>query len=270
LADREKGERFSEASIATVLRIAFDTLADNIETLIDTEDPQRQLVAEAAAAIAAGFSDSLSGGRLRDLLSTRQFIGIAQIVFKEVAKHPEHLLGDSTGDLKKTALSQIIASVAIALGENPAKLINGQGAVQLLHTALRVAVQNVDKLLDLESQDPRTNLLFQILDVIVTAAKETEDPRRLLTREVFQEVAGKILKVASNNLDVVLKGQTERIGQVLRVVMELSHGKIENRINGGNIASLMEGLLREVLLERLDLADLEAVTAVAKRDLLDT
>ncbi|MCP4396903.1 MAG: hypothetical protein GY801_06345 [bacterium] len=258
---------FSESTIAVILRHAIETLGENIETLIDPTDPQRQLMAEAVAAIAAGLSSSLSGGKIQELFSTHQGIELVKIVFKEVAENPEHLLGTSRNDPGKTALAQIIASVSKALGDDPAKIINGEGALEILRDALHVAVLNADKLLDLTTDDPGTNILYQILKELFATVIQAEDPRRLFTRNVLKETVRRVMSTVSANLDLILAGRTELIGKVVKTVLELANGALENRINGETIPIVIERLLRDVLLEELDIENNNAVLEAANKAL---
>ena len=124
---------FSEETVAAVLEEALSVAAENIETLIDPANPQKQLLANATRAVAQSLSGALAGGgTVKDLLSRQQRVSLMGVVFKEVAKHPEQLLGDATLGDRKAALAQIIGSVARALGDHPRRFVNGEGFVQLV------------------------------------------------------------------------------------------------------------------------------------------
>ena len=75
------------------------------------------------------------------------------------------------------------------MGDDPARLTHGEGLLELVQTALRVSVRNADKLLDLDSEDPKTNLLFRVTQEIAEAALEAPNTRMLLSREVFGQTS---------------------------------------------------------------------------------
>ncbi len=190
LADEEVAKILSRETASSILALGLEVVIENVETMIDTNRPQKQLLASTVAALAQGLSDAMAGGAsFRRLLSRRQLVDLAELVFEEVASHPEQLLGDSLDQPRRTALAQVIGSLASALGDDPARLTHGEGLLELLQTALRVSVRNADKLLDLDSEDPKTNLLFRVTQEIAEAALEAPDTRMLLSREVFGQIS---------------------------------------------------------------------------------
>ncbi len=177
---------FSGVSVEAITRGALQVVAENCGTLIDPGNPERQWIANAVAAMAQGLASDLAGsGSVRELLSTAQLLRLTHIVFNEVAKHPEKLLGGDGNDPRRTALAQILSSVATALGDDPARLVTGDKLVELMEIALRVALKNTDKLLDLDSADPKTNLLYKVVAAVADAAQSGSDPRHLMDRDVF-------------------------------------------------------------------------------------
>jgi hypothetical protein len=258
-------ELFSGATLAAVVQAALETVGENAETLIDPTNPQRQLIVDAIAAMAHGLASGLAGGRsVRELLSTTQVIHLAQAVFQEVAKHPERLLADVAGDPRRMALAQVLGSVASALGEDPRKLVNGTTLVTLLVSTLSVVVKNRDKLLDLSSSNPKTNLLFQVLEAVSRGVLSGSDERHLVDREVFVEVATRVLRVVSAHVEDRLGPNAGTVRQVVVTVLQLSTGALESRINGDNLPALIEGLLRAVLQAELRLEDAQATRTVAE------
>lgn len=255
---------FSGASVEAITRAALETVAENSETLIDPKDPQHQFIASAVAALAQGLTSDLAGpGSVKDLFSMNQLVHLAQIVFQEVAKNPKQLLGGNGGNPRRTALAQIIGSVATALGADPSKLVNGQTLVELIESTLRVALKNRDKLLDLGSDDPKTNALFTVLAGLADAALNGGDVRQLMDRDVFLETAQRILPVASANLDALLGGDTQLVKKVALAALRLSSGTLQNRINGENLPPLIAGMLRRVLQQELSLSDAGAIANAA-------
>jgi len=245
--------------VTVVLRDALEVMHDNVETLVDPKNPQQQLLANAIAAMARSLATSLGGsGQVKDLLSARQLTQLARVVFQEVATHPTQLLGDNLDDDKRTALAQVIASVASALGDDPARLVNGAGFIELVRIAIRTAVLNADQLIDLESPKPETNLLFKAIQQVVLAVLEQGDPRKIVTRDVFVEIIRRVLPVASANLELLLEDKTP-VADTVRTALALADDTLKNRINGANLPVLIEHLLQLVLRRELSLKEATAV-----------
>jgi hypothetical protein len=264
LSSREGKEVFSEETVSAILKEALDVTAENIETLIKSDHPRKQLLAATLGAIAQGLSAQLTGnGSVQALLSKSQLVELTSIALQEVARHPEKLLGDDLGEARKTALAQIIGSVAGALGDDPVRLVNGASFLELLRDTLKVGVQNADKLLDLDTEDPKVNLLYRITQEIASAVVVAEDSRDLLSRDVFVGIVRRVLPVASANLGPVIETGDRIIGRTVTLVLNLAQGVLENRINGANLPYLVGGLLIQVLWEELALEDEAAVVNAA-------
>jgi hypothetical protein len=233
--------------------------------LIDPDNPEKQLLADALSAMAHSLAGTLAGGgTVKDLLTPAQITQLVSVVFDEIAQRPEGLLGDGVDDPKKTALAQIIGSVARALGDDPGRLITGVGFVELLDVAIRVAMQNADKLLDLDSASPRTNLLYDVLERVVAAIHASNDTRHLVGRDVFLDMVKRILPIISANVEGILNGTPTAIKDTVVKAMELATGVLENRINGANLPVLVEQLLLRVLWGELNLAEGTAVVREAR------
>lgn len=255
---------FSGASVEAVTHAALQTVAENSETLIDPRNPQRQWIAHAVAAMAQGLATELAGpGSVKDLFSTAQLLHLTDIVFDEVAMHPEKLLGGNGGDPPRTALAQILGSVATGLGSDPVKLVNGETLVGVVEAAMSVALRNLDKLLDLDSTDPRTNVLCRVLAGVADAAQSGLDTRRLLDRRVFLEIVQRILPIVSANIGPLLNGDAELVKGAVLAVLRLADGPLGNRINGANLPQLLEGVLLRVLTQDISLDDTDAIATTA-------
>jgi hypothetical protein len=255
---------FSGASVEAITRGAVLTVAENSEVLIDPADPQRQVIAHAVAAIAHGLASDLAGpGSVKDLFSTTELVHRTQTIFREVATHPAQLLGADGDAPRRTALAQILASVATALGDDPTKLVNGHTLVELLETAVQVTLKNVDKLLDRKSEDPKTNPLFKVLAAVVDGIQRAGDVRHLADREVFLDLARRVLPVVSANMAPLPGGDEQAIAGVVAVALQLAQGPLDIRINGATLPKLVEGLLRSVLSKDVSLTDAQAIAAAA-------
>ncbi|WNM62267.1 hypothetical protein [Candidatus Nitrospira neomarina] len=258
---------FSSETVTAVLNQALLVGAENIETLIDPANPQKQLLANATRAVAQSLSGSLAGGgTVKDLLSHQQLVSLMGVVFKEIAKNPEQLLGNASLGDRKAALAQIIGSVARALGDEPRRFVNGKGFVLLVETVMQTAAKNADKLLNLDTTSTRDNVLFAVIQQTVDAILDKGDPRELLNREVFLHLAGQILPVVSANL-AGLEEAPEAVRDAVGTALGLAQGDLKGRINGENLPTLVVGLLTEVLWNELDLTEATAVLQSATRAL---
>ena len=266
VGDQQWNRLFSSATAASVLVEALEVFRENMETLIDPKNPKEQLLANALAAMAGSLSAKLAGGgSVQDLLSRSQLLDLTRVIFGEVAKHPDLLVGGSAADPKNTVLAQVIGSVARALGDDPLGMTNGAGFVELVQIALAVAVQNADKLVDTKSTSPTTNLLFSLLKQIVTAVTEAKDPRQLLSRAVFVDIVRRVLTTASANLQVLVGPQPKAVQATVAAALELASGALANQVNGANLPLLIQQLLHQVLWEELDLAEKKALEQAALR-----
>lgn len=269
LAEQGVQNILSRETASALLATGLEVVAENVETLIDTDRPQKHLLASTVAALAQGLSDDLAGGAaVRELLSRRQLVALSSIVFQEVARHPEQLLGDDFSQPKRTALAQIIGSVATSLGENSKRLVHGEGVLELIRLALHVSVRNVDTLLDLETDDPKTNVLFRISQDLALGALEADDPRKLLSREVFIELVARTLPIASSHIGPLVEGADPIVKDTVTTTLDLASGALVHRINGENLPQVVARLLAEVLRGNLQLDQLDQVVTAAT-DILD-
>lgn len=265
LADRQWDQLFTSETAGAILFEALEVARENIETLIAPDTPREQLVARTLAAVAASLSTALAGGgKVQDLLSRRQLIELTRAVLGEVARHPDQLVGADGKDPRLTVLAQVVGSVAKALGKDPKKLVNGTTFIEVVRIALRTAALNVDRLIDLESQNTRTNLLFDILRQVAAAIEEAGDARALVSRDVFLEIVRRALPVASANVAGLTAKNAHAVQQVVAKALELAEGALAQRINGANLPVLIEALLRDVLWDKLRLdQDVPVQTAAA-------
>lgn len=256
------GTLFSGASVEAIVRAALTTVGDHAAMLIDPAHPERQIVADTVAAIAHGLAPELAGGAtIKHILSAKQLADLTQRVLLLAVRHPERLLG---ADPRRTAIAQVLGSAASVLAaQNRTGLMNGDTFVQLGVTALGVALKNMDKLLDVNSTDPRTNLLFKTLDALAGAALAGGDTRRLIDRDVFLEMASGVLSVVSADVAPVLQTDGRVVAETVRAVLALSTGSLQNHINGENLPPVVGGLLRAVLSGEVALSDATATARSA-------
>lgn len=256
LADRDLAGILSRETASSILAVGLEVTAQNAETLLRPSGPRRQLLASAVAALASGLSDALAGGEgFRGLFSHRQRVALFSRVYEEVARHPERLLGEEAALPERTALAQVVGSVAAALGDEPARLVTGEGALALLRLALRVATRNPEMLLDVESQDPRSNLLYRVLHELVLGVLEADDPRGLLSRPVFVALVERVLPVVSADPGRLLASEEPVVKDTVVVILALAAEPLALRVNGENLPRLVERVLMEVLRGGLSLDD---------------
>lgn len=245
-----------EGTIGAILRVGMEAVGEHAETLIDPTSPERNLVSETVRAVANGLSEGLeNGGTVAHILSKNQLLELFSLAFSEVAKDPARLLGD-TADGQKAALAQIVGSLATALGSDPRKLVTGEGFLSLIRTTLITTMRNADKLLDLNDQDVRTNIAFQVIREVSETIQNHADPRKLVSREVFLSLTQRVLETASTNVGTLTAG---KIGSTVTSILDLASGDLQNRINGGNLPILVEAALKKALRGTLDPEDTLAI-----------
>jgi hypothetical protein len=265
LTDTQAKAVFADDLVAPILQGALETLGSRADALIDTHDPRQQLLADTVAVLSTSLAAELGGGgTMADRFSRKQIIALTRLVFREVGRYPERLLGDGPIDERRTALAQIIGAVAQGLSEAPHGNSGGEGLLEIMETALAVAVRNADKLLDLGTADPRKNLLYEALNQIVVGVLEGGDVRQLVTLETFKEMVVRLLPVVSANAGILAPEGARQVLLTVKAALTLSGSSLESRVNSVNLPVLVEGLLHAVLWSELDLHDKEAVEASAR------
>jgi hypothetical protein len=266
LSTAQAGKVFGRETVSAVVQSALEVVTENIETLVPADSPQKQILADTITAIANGLGKRLAGdATARDLLSKRQLVELTRFAFAEVAKHPEQLLHSVDDDEVKTVLAQIIGSTAKALGDNPARLVTGEGFLTLVRSAVSTGVLNADKLLKLDTSNVRDNVLFQVTQQAAEAVLAHPDPRRLMSRDVFVATVTGILPVVSANLDGLLGSSVKKpVRATLTAALDLASDTLQNRVNGATLPVLVEKLLLQVLQEELSPADSAALLSSAR------
>jgi hypothetical protein len=257
---------FTGRTVAAIVTAAVNAVADNAGTLVDQKNLQHQVVADAIAAIAHGLATDVGAAHsAKDLLSPAQLIQLSQAVFQVVAKNPGRLLGAGMTP-RETVLAQIIGSTAAALGKDPTQLVNGSALLDLLLNSMAIALKNRDKLIDLQSADPKTNLLYQVLNSVAEGVLSGIDTRHLMDSDLFLDIATRVLRVASANV-AVLGPQAQLVNQVVVAALRLAAGSMQNQINGDNLPDVIVALLRAALQSNLHLDDPAAVQKIVQNAL---
>ncbi len=189
------------------------------------------------------------------------------LVFQEVGRHPEHLLGEGD-DPRQRALARIVGSVAAALGSQPSFLVDSAGLLRVMGVAIRSTLQNIHGLLDLDAASLRTQPLYVVLRAVVSVLEdESLDERALVTREVFVEIVERALPLLAAN---IRGGEGQVVKGVVRKVLLLASGVLKHRTSGASLALLVEELLRRVLWGELDLQNQRAVEEAARNILRES
>ncbi len=253
---------FDVSTLGAVVDAVVRTTAHYTETLASDEGPLEPLLARTISAVAAGLSNQLAGtGAPRALLAKGQLIELAQFAFEEVARQPLQMLG-TTPDPRKTALAQVLGSVTRALGDAPAKLLNGEGLLTLTKIALHTGLQNAGKLLDFDTLSPRGNLLCSVLQQIFSPLSAAPPVSGFATQQVLLEVARRLLPLASANA-IALVQNDNLLKHAIERTLSLALGALDGRVNAANLPVLLEGVVRQVLWDELDLQEEAALTRAA-------
>ena len=251
------------ATASAIVAAGLGLAAEHAETLLPAGSGRRERVSGAVAAVASGLSDELAGSAAaRRLLSRRHLVALTTMALEAVARNPEHLL-DGGDDPRRTALAQIIGSVAAAMGDDPARLVTGEGLLAIVRVALRAGVRNRNGLLDLHTVDPRTNPLCRVLAEVAGGVLSADDPRRLLSRDVVLEVARETLEAAAVHA-AALGGHPEPVvRETVASAIALAQTALADRVDGTRLPALIRGLLARVLAGTLDQRDAAAMRLAA-------
>mgnify|MGYP001768766416 CR=1 FL=1 len=90
-------------------------------------------------------------------------------------------------------------------------------------------------------------------------------PRASVNREVFLEIAIRVLQVSSANCEPTEGLRRDPVLRVMRRSLGLARGVLAGHIDGATLPALVEGLLRHLLWEELRLEDSMAVEETARR-----
>lgn len=259
LAAPRASELFPEGTVGIVLASALEVVCEHAETLLDPQNTQEHLLAFVIEALAENLGPRLAGDT-KQFLSRRHLLQLVRVLFNEVASHPEQWVDGK--DSKRTALAQMIGSVASALGEEPLRFVSGATFVELVQVLVPVVANNAEKLLDSDSTAPHANVLLKALQQIVRTVLERGDTRKLVTRQVFLEIVERVLPLVSANIDAMAG---KPVAEGVNVALELAEGALQNQINGENLPRLVEALLRAVLAGELNVSNLAASEAWARQ-----
>jgi hypothetical protein len=258
---------FSLEILPAVSEIALGVVAKNANTLINPQKPEQQLLAEALSRVSLALSADFHGDqklpeKLQSLLSQDHLLSLLQEVFGAVAQYPEGLLQGVGNDPKRSALAQIVGSAALAASHDTKNLLNGEGLVKLLGVSLQAFAKNPDRLLDLNTQDPKQNIMAQVLTSVCTAAAKNLDDggRNLLTGDTLIQLMDAALATVSKNTEG-FKKEPEIVTMVMdRLLFAASHS-LANDLDAANLLLVFTPILRQALRgrEALDVSDAQLI-----------
>lgn len=246
-----------------VIALALDTLSQNARQLVDPQNPGEQLLVQALDRIITSFSEEFHEDPnlpqvLAKTFSQRQVAAIIREVFAAVAKNPGGLLPGREGDPDRSALAQILGSVAAVVSRDSRRLLTPEGYVELLQVALEAFALNPDRLLNLDTADPLDNVLAQVMTAVLTAATENleEGGRHLLWGEVLLRAMEAALAAVSKNTESFL-AEPAIVTLVLKRLLGAASGAQANVLDAENLLLVFSPLLSRALQEGRGILDEE-------------
>ena len=244
---------FSLEILPQVSEIALDTLAKNAPSLINPEKPGEQLLADALTqvtlALAADFhGDQKLAEKLPALLSQDHLLGLVQTVFGAVAQHPEALFQGVGNNPQRSALAEIVGSVAAAVGSDAKNLLNGDGFLKLLGVVLQAFAGNPDRLLELNPQDPKQTILAKVLASVSTSATRylKTGGRNLLAGDTLLQLMDAALATVSQNTDG-FKQDPDVVTTVMDRLLKAASQPLQNQMDAPNLLTAFAPILRQAL-----------------------
>lgn len=246
-----------------VIALALDTLSQNARQLIDPQNPEEQLLVQALERIIISFSEELHEDQglpqiLAATFSQKQVTAIIQEVFAAVAKNPEGLLPGTDGDPQRSALAQILGSVAAVVSQDSRRLLTAAGYVELFQVALAAFALNPDRLLNLDTADPLDNVMAKVMSAVLTAATENleEGGRHLLWGDILLQAMEAALAAVSKNTAGFL-AEPAIVTLVLKRLLIAASGAQANVLDAENLLLVFSPLLVRALEEKRGILDEE-------------
>mgnify|MGYP005843701167 FL=1 len=246
-----------------VISLALDTLSQNARQLIDPQNPQEQLLVQALERIIISCSEEFHQDQdlpriLAETLSRKQLAAIIREAFEAVARNPEALLPGTEGDPQRSALAQILGSVAAVVRRDSRRLLTPVGSVELLRVALEAFALNPDRLLNLDTADPLDNVMAGVMTAVLTAATGNLEAggRHLLWGEVLLQAMEAALAAVSKNTAGFL-AEPAIVTLVLRRLLDAASGAQANVLDAENLLLAFSPLLSRALKEGRGILDEE-------------
>jgi hypothetical protein len=258
---------FTPDLLKDVAVIALEVTARNAARLIVPSDPRKQLLRDALGHITAGFLPALQQGdavehALRTTLAREHLLAITRQGFAAVAANPAGLLGPEGGDPRKAVLAQAIGAIAQAIAEDPAHLLNGDDYAGLFGLTLEAVARNPDRLLQLDTVDPRQQVLTRVITAVMSSATKNvaAGGRNLLTGDTLREMIATAITAVSSNVDGFVK-EPDIVTVVADRLLRASSAVLKNELDANTLLRVFGPILVAALKRRsvLDVSDAELI-----------
>jgi hypothetical protein len=266
--EKDPSGLFTPDLLQGIIAIGLDTLAGHAARLINPHAPQEQLLVEALdrviLALSAEFhQDAHLPGVLASVFSQGQLMALIGEAFGAVAQNPGGVIPGVGGDPRRSALAQIVGSVAAVVSRDPGHLLGGDGYVQLLSVALRAFAHNPDRLLDLNTADPLKNVMSQVMIAVVDAAAQNLEAggRNLLAGDMLLQMMEAALAMVSKNTQG-FRSDDQIAGLVLNRLLAAASQDLANELDAENLLRVFPPLLHQALQQGravLNLGDRELI-----------
>ncbi len=260
---------FTPEVLKDTVEAALQVLSDHVPMLVDPGHPEKQLLVDGLHGLILALRDDFHAGRnlsdtLDGLFTRRQLVDLTGIVFAAVARTPEGLLQKTEGDARRSALAQIIGSVATAISADAKRFLSGDDYLELFAVAFNAFAMNPDRLLNLGSMDPGDNVIARVIDAVVkSVAKNSESGgRNLLNGSILVDAVETALAAVSKNVAGFIK-EPQMVSMALDRLLGAASGALANELDAENLLTAFGGILPEALQSQstLDRSDLELVSA---------
>jgi len=261
LADRNPSRLFEMDVLKEVIAVGLEAASNNAHLLVSPEEPEEQLLADALRRVLLAFSDDFTENDNFSAIASRLFsrnnlVQIISICFDEVSRNPEALLRSVGDDDARSVLAQVIGSVTAAVGSDPVLLLNGREMTRMLEIAFEAFSRNPDRLIDLTTVSPKTNLLYSVIADILASVRENKERggRDLLTGAWLLAALDSVLSSVSKNIEAFRKNE-HIVMKTLNGLLELASGSHADLMDAENLVAILRVVLRAVLKDSSLLSD---------------
>lgn len=250
-----------------IIEVALQVLSDHLPTLAGSGDPEKQLLVDALHRLALSLRDDFHADRkisalLDGLFTRQQLVDLTRIVFTAVARTPEGLLQSVDDDSRRSALAQIIGSVAASISVDAKQFLSGEDYLDLFSAALQAFMVNPDRLLSLDTADPADNVMARVIAAVVNSVvKHAEsDGRNLLNGDLLVAAVETALAVVSKNVNGFAR-EPEIVSMVMDRLLNAADNVLANELDAENLIVALGGILPGALRGRevLDQSDADLI-----------
>jgi len=250
-----------------IIDVALQVLSDHLPTLADPGDPEKQLLVDALHRLALSMRDDFHSEKklsaLLDGLFTRQhLVDLTRIVFTAVARSPDGLVQGVEDDSRRSALAQIIGSVAASISADAKQFLSGDNYLDLFAVALQAFMVNPDRLLSLDTTGPADNVMARVIAAAVNSVVKNaqSEGRNLLNGDLLVAAVETALAVVSKNVDGFTR-EPEIVSMVMDRLLNAATNLLANELDAENLIVALEAILPMALRGRevLDQSDADLI-----------